>query len=207
VAQWETAVKLPKAQAHAKALQNVRPLSSSTISGRPHILTNGKQAKASLTRRIFAQMIQTTYSAALRSNAMRMAGPATAAANLTTDVPGVHSIQAQPWPCPGDDDIQCCIAGGSGSDPPPPPTSPSNVGEKVLAKAKTQAGKPYAWGGGDCDSPTGDQPPWDNGEVGFDCSGLVCYAVCQVTGRDLFSEGLRNTHDMYCASESTLKYK
>ncbi|TGZ79573.1 hypothetical protein EX30DRAFT_365113 [Ascodesmis nigricans] len=104
------------------------------------------------------------------------------------------------WPCPGSDDIQCCVTGGT--------TPPSgDVGARILAKAMTQAGLPYAWGGGTCSGPSGDQPPYDYGEIGFDCSGLVCYAVCQITGRNLFAEGLRNTHNMYCAAESTLKYK
>ena len=54
------------------------------------------------------------------------------------------------------------------------------------------------WGGGSCSGPT---------SGGFDCSGLVSYAVCQVTGRNLFNEGLRVTYTMYCASEATLKYQ
>ena len=48
------------------------------------------------------------------------------------------------------------------------------------------------WAGGNCKGKTGG---------GFDCSGLVSWAVCQVTGRDLFKEGLRVTRSMYCASE------
>jgi len=81
-----------------------------------------------------------------------------------------------------------------------------SVGAQVLEQAMTQAGLPYAWGGGTCDGPSGDQPPYDYGDTGFDCSGLVCYAVCQITGRDLFSEGLRVTSTMYCASEEELGY-
>lgn len=102
--------------------------------------------------------------------------------------------------CPGSQDIQCCLKGST-----PPPTG--TVGERVLAKAKEAAGLPYAWGGGSCSGPTHDNPPWEHGEIGFDCSGLVCWALCQVTGRDLFSPGLRNTHSMYCASQATLGYK
>ncbi|KAI9797313.1 MAG: hypothetical protein M1825_006024 [Sarcosagium campestre] len=117
-----------------------------------------------------------------------------------------HPGSGPPWPCPGDDDIQCCIKSSTPPPPPPPPPSGS-VGAKVLAKAKTAAGTPYAWGGGSCSGPSGDQPPYDYGEVGYDCSGLVCWALCKVTGRDLFKEGLRNTRTMYCAAESTLKYK
>lgn len=81
------------------------------------------------------------------------------------------------------------------------------VGEKVLKEAMTQKGKPYAWGGGNCKGPSHDIPPHDYGEVGYDCSGLVTYALCQVTGRDLIADGLRVTSAMYCAPENKLKYK
>ncbi|KAL1954946.1 hypothetical protein VTO42DRAFT_404 [Malbranchea cinnamomea] len=113
-----------------------------------------------------------------------------------------HPGTGAPWPCPGDNDIQCCVKGDA---PEPPPDG--DVGAKILEVALTAAGVPYAWGGGSCDGPTGDIPPYDYGEVGYDCSGLVCWAVCQVTGRDLFSEGLRVTSSMYCADEATLGYK
>lgn len=85
--------------------------------------------------------------------------------------------------------------------------SSTEVGQKILATAMTAKGIPYAWGGGSCSGPTGDQPPYEYGDVGYDCSGLVCWAVCKATGRDLFTEGLRVTSSMYCASESTLGYK
>lgn len=81
------------------------------------------------------------------------------------------------------------------------------MGQKVLDKAMTAAGVPYAWGGGSCAGATHDEPPYEYGDIGYDCSGLVCWALCQVTGRDLFTEGLRVTSSMYCASESTLGYK
>lgn len=60
------------------------------------------------------------------------------------------------------------------------------------------------WGGGSCSGPTSDGA----GEIGFDCSGLVAWALCQVTGRDLFSDPntLRNTHFMYCATQAQLGY-
>ncbi|KAK4205871.1 hypothetical protein QBC37DRAFT_301928 [Rhypophila decipiens] len=106
--------------------------------------------------------------------------------------------------CPGSQDVQCCLKGGSSGSG---CSAGSTVGQCVLSKAKEAAGLPYAWGGGSCKGPTHDNPPWQYGEIGFDCSGLVCWAVCQVTGRDLFSAGLRNTHPMYCASESKLGYK
>ncbi|KAF2752095.1 hypothetical protein M011DRAFT_454933 [Sporormia fimetaria CBS 119925] len=93
--------------------------------------------------------------------------------------------------CPGPAGYRCCVTGGA-------PAPGSNLGQKILAKSKEAEGLPYRWGGGNCKGPTGG---------GFDCSGLVSWAVCQVTGRDLFSEGLRVTREMYCAGESKLKYK
>ncbi|PLB54190.1 hypothetical protein P170DRAFT_344431 [Aspergillus steynii IBT 23096] len=88
-----------------------------------------------------------------------------------------------------------------------PAVEKPDVGKQILDKAMTAASIPYAWGGGSCDGPSQDQPPYQYGDIGYDCSGLVCWAVCQITGRDLFTEGLRVTSDMYCASEKTLKYK
>ncbi|KAH8647864.1 hypothetical protein BX600DRAFT_530854 [Xylariales sp. PMI_506] len=94
--------------------------------------------------------------------------------------------------CPGPSNFKCCLPASSGGS-----SSSSNVGAKVLAKAETAEGTPYVFGGGSCSGKT---------SGGFDCSGLVSWAVCQVTGRNLFSEGLRVTHEMYCASSSALKY-
>ncbi|KAF2192092.1 hypothetical protein K469DRAFT_653318 [Zopfia rhizophila CBS 207.26] len=108
--------------------------------------------------------------------------------------------------CPGPDAFRCCV--GDGGEEPKPTTAPKptetpkpgekTLGEKILAKAQEKEVLPYHWAGGNCKGPTGG---------GFDCSGLVSWAVCQVTGRDLFSEGLRVTRSMYCAKESKLKYK
>jgi hypothetical protein len=61
--------------------------------------------------------------------------------------------------------------------------------------------KTDVYGKGSCSGPTGSPTK------GFDCSGLVSWAVCAVTGRDLFAEGLRVTYDMYCASASKRKYE
>jgi cell wall-associated NlpC family hydrolase len=54
-------------------------------------------------------------------------------------------------------------------------------GARVVAAASTQLGIPYAWGGG---SPTGPTRGIARGAgtVGFDCSGLVLYAVGQASG-------------------------
>ncbi|PGH23566.1 hypothetical protein AJ80_02346 [Polytolypa hystricis UAMH7299] len=113
--------------------------------------------------------------------------------------PGIKA----PFPCPGNADIQCCIKT-------PKPTSvqastqkKKSVGQKVLEKAMTAKGKPYSWGAGSCHGAT----VGSDGERGFDCSGLVAWAVCQVTGRNLFAEGLRVTYSMYCAQPGRLKYK
>ncbi|KAH6619983.1 hypothetical protein C7974DRAFT_224281 [Boeremia exigua] len=94
--------------------------------------------------------------------------------------------------CPGPSAFKCCVTtddkhGDSG-----------NIGKDILEKAKEAKGTPYSWGGGSCKGAT---------KGGYDCSGLVSWAVCQVTGRDLFLEGLRVTRSMYCAPEIKLKYK
>lgn len=44
---------------------------------------------------------------------------------------------------------------------------------KIIAVAESQIGKPYVWGGGNYNGPTGG---------GFDCSGLVMYAAFQASG-------------------------
>ena len=51
----------------------------------------------------------------------------------------------------------------------PNPTVGGN-GPRIVAAAQSQLGQPYVWGGGDLNGPTGG---------GFDCSGLVQYAVFQ----------------------------
>ncbi|KAF2632819.1 hypothetical protein BU25DRAFT_487236 [Macroventuria anomochaeta] len=94
--------------------------------------------------------------------------------------------------CPGPSAFKCCVPKDD------KPGNDGDLGQKILKKAKEAEGTPYHWGGGSCKGATGG---------GYDCSGLVSWAVCQVTGRDLFSEGLRVTRSMYCASESKLKYK
>jgi cell wall-associated NlpC family hydrolase len=49
----------------------------------------------------------------------------------------------------------------------------STLGTRIVAAAKSQIGKPYVWGGGDVNGPT---------SGGFDCSGLVMYALYQASG-------------------------
>ncbi|CCX05901.1 hypothetical protein FPQ18DRAFT_133120 [Pyronema domesticum] len=79
--------------------------------------------------------------------------------------------------CPGDSSIQCCVAGST-----PPPSG--NTGAAVLAAAKTQTGVPYSWGGGNCNGKSLGIEQGAN-TVGFDCSGLTQYAVCQATGKSV----------------------
>lgn len=57
------------------------------------------------------------------------------------------------------------------SDDPPSDLPPGFPGALITAAA-SQLGKPYVWGGGNFDGPTGG---------GFDCSGLVLYAAYQAS--------------------------
>ena len=52
---------------------------------------------------------------------------------------------------------------------------PGTFGSAIVTAAETQLGVPYVWGGGDIAGPTGGPPP------GWDCSGLVLWAVYQAT--------------------------
>jgi cell wall-associated NlpC family hydrolase len=61
---------------------------------------------------------------------------------------------------------------------PPPPHSAFAAAE-VLA-AERWIGTPYVWGGGNPNGPTAGLA--GNGPAGFDCSGLVLYAVAQASG-------------------------
>ena len=54
-----------------------------------------------------------------------------------------------------------------------PPNLPPGFPGALIASAASQIGKPYVWGGGNFDGPTGG---------GFDCSGLVLYAAYQASG-------------------------
>lgn len=54
----------------------------------------------------------------------------------------------------------------------PPTDLPPGFPGALIAAATSQMGKPYVWGGGDFNGPTGG---------GFDCSGLVLYAAFQAS--------------------------
>ncbi|WP_185996623.1 C40 family peptidase [Nocardioides campestrisoli] len=67
-------------------------------------------------------------------------------------------------------DLECAQP----SNAPSTPTDlPSGFPGALIAAAVSQMGKPYVWGGGDFNGPTGG---------GFDCSGLVLYAAYQASG-------------------------
>ncbi|MEU1132623.1 NlpC/P60 family protein [Streptomyces sp. NPDC005900] len=57
-------------------------------------------------------------------------------------------------------------------------------GRRVASYAKRWIGTPYAWGGGDASGPTRGIDH-GSGTTGFDCSGLVMYAVSQASGGDI----------------------
>ncbi|WP_067067580.1 C40 family peptidase [Carbonactinospora thermoautotrophica] len=59
---------------------------------------------------------------------------------------------------------------------PGPGGSATSFGAAVVAAAERWIDTPYVWGGGDYDGPTGSPV------AGFDCSGLVLYAVYQASG-------------------------
>lgn len=56
-----------------------------------------------------------------------------------------------------------------------------SLGPRIVAAASTQLGVPYAWGGGSATGPTRGFAQ-GAGTIGFDCSGLVLYAVAQASG-------------------------
>ncbi|RUP49052.1 14.5 kDa bacteriolytic enzyme [Jimgerdemannia flammicorona] len=66
---------------------------------------------------------------------------------------------------------------------------PTGNGNAIVAKAKSQLGVAYSWGGGNQNGPsygiccTTDSPQDGRKVFGFDCSGLSQYAVYQGTGK------------------------
>ncbi len=61
---------------------------------------------------------------------------------------------------------------------------PGSFGQAVVGAAEGELGLPYVWGGGTYSGPSGDAdaPASLAGQPGFDCSGLVMYAVYQASG-------------------------
>lgn len=95
--------------------------------------------------------------------------------------------------CPGGATNMCCVPNSSGG-------GGGGGGQAILDAAQTQAGVWYSWGGGGCggkglgiEQGAGSKHlrnPSDSlglitlcAAVGFDCSGLTQYAVCQATGK------------------------
>jgi cell wall-associated NlpC family hydrolase len=71
-------------------------------------------------------------------------------------------------------------------------TSPAGAGTGNFASAEITAaegelGRPYVWGGGGYSGPSGSAiaPPGLVGQPGFDCSGLVMYAVYEASGGNI----------------------
>lgn len=63
-----------------------------------------------------------------------------------------------------------------------PPGPGSARGAGIVAEAARWVGRPYVWGGGDLSGPTGG---FTGQEAGFDCSGLVRYALWHAARVDL----------------------
>ncbi len=68
-----------------------------------------------------------------------------------------------------------------GGTTPPGGPAPSAIGEGIIQAAQSELGVPYSWGGGNFSGPTLGFGSGAN-TVGFDCSGLVLYAVYQASG-------------------------
>ena len=84
-------------------------------------------------------------------------------------------------------------SGGTGAPPAgttpagtaPAVTSPlGSFAQAVVGAAEGELGLPYVWGGGTYTGPSGDAvaPASLAGQAGFDCSGLVMYALYQASG-------------------------
>jgi len=65
----------------------------------------------------------------------------------------------------------------------PATTLPVNFASAEITAAEGELGLPYVWGGGSYSGPSGSAiaPPALEGQPGFDCSGLVMYAVYQAS--------------------------
>jgi len=81
--------------------------------------------------------------------------------------------------------LEGCEGGGPGKPPPPGDGS----GAAIVSAAKHYQGTPYSWGGGTYQGPSlgiYSSPSLDGTKtVGFDCSGLVMFAVYNSTGIQL----------------------
>ena len=84
-------------------------------------------------------------------------------------------------------------------NPTDPPPAGDGTGAAIVAAAKHYLGAPYSWGGGTIDGPslgihaTGSLDGTHT--VGFDCSGLVLFAVYNATGIRLAHDAESQGHD------------
>ncbi|MFI9507352.1 peptidoglycan DD-metalloendopeptidase family protein [Nocardia sp. NPDC052566] len=71
----------------------------------------------------------------------------------------------------------------------------SPFAQALIAAASTQIGLPYVWGGGNSSGPTAGAG--ETGEIGFDCSGLILYAVAQASHGTITLPHLTNEQVKY----------
>lgn len=89
--------------------------------------------------------------------------------NLTAE-----EIEAAGDPGGSDDDCGASSVDGGKAEP----GSSAELGQAIVSASRQQFGQPYVWGGGDTSGPTTGQ---GGEEKGFDCSGLVLWAVFEAT--------------------------
>lgn len=81
------------------------------------------------------------------------------------------------------------VAGCENGGPAGPPPTGDGTGADIVEAAQHYAGTPYSWGGGDITGPTlgiySSASLDGTNTVGFDCSGIVMFAVHSATGIEL----------------------